>query len=203
MKLDAQGLLPVVVQDELTGEVRMLAYADEAAIERTRESGRATFFSRSRNAPWVKGETSGNAIDVREVRLDCDEDAALYLGSPRGPSCHTGAETCFSGERAPLLLRLEAALEARKTSTGEKSYTKSLYEGGALRIGEKLREEADELARAVDGEADSRVVSEAADVVYHLMVALRHRNVPVRDVLAELDRRFGRSGHDEKAARST
>lgn len=204
MKLDERGLMPVVVQDALTGEVRMLAYADEAALERTRESKRATFFSRSRNAPWVKGETSGNVIDVDEVRLDCDGDAALYLGRPSGPTCHTGAETCFqTGARAPLLLKLEAELEARKASTGGKSYTKSLYEGGALRIGEKLREEADELARAVDGEADSRVVSEAADVVYHLMVALRHRNVGLREVLAELDRRFGQSGHEEKAARTT
>ena len=203
MKLDSQGLMPVVVQDELTGEVRMLAYATPAALEATRATGRATFFSRSRNAEWVKGETSGNFVDVREVRLDCDEDAALYLGRPAGPTCHTGAASCFdAGTRAPLLVKLEAELEARKSSTGEKSYTKSLYEGGALRIGEKLREEADELARAIDGEADSRVVSEAADVVYHLMVALRHRGVAVRDVLAELDRRFGQSGHAEKAART-
>jgi len=202
MKFDSAGLMPVIVQDDLTGEVRMLAYADAQALERTRETKRATFFSRSRQAAWVKGETSGNAVEVREVRLDCDEDAALYLGRPAGPTCHTGAETCFGGARRPLLLALEAELEARKASTGEKSYTKSLYEGGALRIGEKLREEADELAGAVDGEADSRVVSEAADLVYHLMVALRHRNVPVRDVLAELDRRFGQSGHDEKASRA-
>ena len=99
------------------------------------------------------------------------------------------------------MLRLESALEARKTSTGEKSYTKSLYEGGAPRIGAKLREEADELARAIDAEADSRVVSEAADVIYHLIVGLRHRNVTLRAVFAELDARFGESGHAEKAAR--
>ncbi len=196
-----EGLIPVVVQDDLTGEVRMLAWADAPALERTKKEHRATFFSRSRNAQWVKGETSGNFIDVREVRLDCDQDAILYLGTPHGPTCHTGTESCFSGEPRPLLLKLEAALEARKTSSGEKSYTKSLYEGGAARIGVKLREEADELARAVDGETDERVASEAADVVYHLMVALRHRNIPVRAVLAELDRRFGTSGHEEKANR--
>jgi phosphoribosyl-ATP pyrophosphohydrolase/phosphoribosyl-AMP cyclohydrolase len=196
-----EGLIPVVVQDDLTGEVRMLAWADPPALERTKKEGRATFFSRSRNAQWVKGETSGNFIDVREVRLDCDQDAVLYLGTPHGPTCHTGTASCFSGEPRPLLLRLEAALEARKTSTEAKSYTKSLYEGGAPRIGEKLREEADELARAVADESDDRVASEAADVVYHLMVALRHRDVPVRAVLAELDRRFGTSGHEEKANR--
>lgn len=196
-----EGLIPVVVQDDLTGEVRMLAYADAAALERTKKEGHATFFSRSRNAQWVKGETSGHFIDVREVRLDCDRDAILYLGTPHGPTCHTGTESCFSGEPRPLLLRLEAVLETRKKSTEEKSYTKSLYEGGAPRIGEKLREEADELARAVADETDDRVASEAADVVYHLMVALRHRDVPVRAVLAELDRRFGTSGHEEKANR--
>ncbi len=203
MVFDSEGLMPVVVQDELTGEVRMLAYADAAALERTRTSGRATFFSRSRKASWVKGETSGNFVDVREVRFDCDEDAALYLGRPHGPTCHTGSESCFGmkGARAPLLLRLEETLETRKASTAEKSYTKSLYEGGALRIGEKLREEADELSRAIDGEADSRVVSEAADVVYHLMVGLRHRGIALSAVLSELDRRFGESGHDEKANR--
>ncbi len=161
----------------------------------------ARLFSRSRNSKWVKGETSGHHVDVREVRLDCDEDTALYLGRPNGPTCHTGSESCFGGERAPLLLRLESTLEARKKSTGEKSYTKSLYEGGALRIGEKIEEEAGELARAIDSEADSRVVSEAADVIYHLLVGLRHRNVSIVSVLAELDRRFGQSGHEEKANR--
>lgn len=204
MKFDPETkLMPVIVQDDLTGEVRMLAYADADALEQTKKTGRATFFSRSRNAKWVKGETSGHHVDVSEVRLDCDEDAAIYLGRPNGPTCHTGSESCFavSGGRAPLLLRLESTLEARKKSTGEKSYTKSLYEGGALRIGEKIEEEAAELARAIDSEADSRVVSEAADVIYHLLVGLRHRNVGIVSVLAELDRRFGQSGHDEKASR--
>jgi phosphoribosyl-ATP pyrophosphohydrolase/phosphoribosyl-AMP cyclohydrolase len=205
MKFDADtSLMPVIVQDELTGEVRMLAYANEAAIEETKKTGRATFFSRSRNARWVKGETSGHHVDVSEVRLDCDEDAAIYLGRASGPTCHTGTESCFARtneSRAPLLLRLEAALEARKSSTSEKSYTKSLYEGGALRIGEKIREEADELARAIDGEADSRVVAEAADVIYHVLVGLRHRGVSLSSVLAELARRFGESGHEEKAKR--
>jgi phosphoribosyl-ATP pyrophosphohydrolase/phosphoribosyl-AMP cyclohydrolase len=201
MQFDSQGLIPVVVQDELTGEVRMVAYANADAIAETRRSGRATFYSRSRKAQWTKGDTSGHHVDVREVRVDCDEDAVLYLGRPHGPTCHVGTPSCFAGERAPFLLKLEEALEARKGATSEKSYTKSLFEGGALRIGEKLREEAAELARAVDGEADSRVVSEAADLIYHAVVALRHRGVALTDVLAELDRRFGESGHSEKAKR--
>ena len=202
-KFDEAGLLPVVVQDDLTGEVRMLAWANADALERTRSTGRATFFSRSRDAIWVKGETSGNVIDVREVRFDCDEDAALYLGTAHGPSCHTGSEACFGsngGARAPLLLRLEAALEERKHGSASASYTKSLYDAPE-KIGEKVQEEASELAQALAHESDERVVSEAADVVYHLLVGLRHRDVPIRAVLAELDRRFGTSGHAEKAAR--
>lgn len=205
MQFDDKGLMPVVVQDDLTGEVRMLAWANAEALERTRATGRATFFSRSRDSIWVKGETSGNVIEVRELRFDCDEDAALYLGSPHGPSCHTGSETCFGsggGERAPLLLRLEGALEDRKRGAASSSYTKSLYDAPE-RIGQKVREEAGELAEALANESDERVVSEAADVVYHLMVGLRHRDVPVRAVLAELDRRFGTSGHAEKAARKS
>jgi len=200
---DDAGLMPVVVQDDLTGEVRMLAYANAEALERTRSTHRATFFSRSRNSMWIKGETSGHVIDVREVRLDCDEDAALYLGDPHGPSCHTGSESCFGvagGARTPLLLRLEAALEERKGAAAGASYTKSLYEAPE-RIGQKIQEEAGELARALSGESDERVASEAADVLYHLMVGLRHRDVALREVLAELDRRFGTSGHAEKAAR--
>lgn len=205
MQFDDKGLMPVVVQDDLTGEVRMLAYANAEALELTRSSKRATFFSRSRNALWIKGESSGHVIEVREVRFDCDEDAALYLGEPRGPSCHTGSESCFGSSgavpRSPLLVRLEASLEDRKKETATKSYTKSLYDQPS-RIGEKIEEEAAELARALASESDDRVVSEAADVIYHLMVGLRHRDVPLRAVLAELDRRFGTSGHAEKAARS-
>jgi phosphoribosyl-ATP pyrophosphohydrolase/phosphoribosyl-AMP cyclohydrolase len=148
---------------------------------------------------------------VHEVWLDCDADAVLYLLDPEGPSCHTGAPSCFvtraderaqNGPRAaPLFVRLEEALEARKRATGEKSYTRSLLDGGAEKIGHKLREEADELARAVASESNERVASEAADVIYHAMVGLLSRGVSLREVEAELARRFGVSGHDEKAAR--
>lgn len=214
---DERGLMPVVAQDALSGEVRMLAWANEQAVRRTLESGRATFFSRSRGALWVKGETSGHHLDVRAVLVDCDADALVYLVTPRGPTCHTGAASCFfrrlvdegggftvRDEEVPastLLARLEGVLEARKQATGEKSYVKSLYEGGPEKIGAKLREEADELARAVAGEDDARVASEAADLLFHTIVALRARGVPVEAVLAELDRRAGTSGHDEKRAR--
>jgi phosphoribosyl-AMP cyclohydrolase / phosphoribosyl-ATP pyrophosphohydrolase len=213
LTFDARGLIPVIVQDHLTGEVRMFAFATAAAIENTRETGRATFWSRSREELWEKGLTSGNTIRVVRVLVDCDADCVIYASEPRGPSCHTGAPSCFfqtlEGEtldrplESPqtLLAALEATLEARKKSTGTVSYTKSLYEAGATKIGAKLREEAGELAQALESETDERAVSEAADVLYHLMVGLRWRGIPFRHVLAELARRIGTSGHAEKASR--
>ncbi|HTQ49042.1 MAG TPA: bifunctional phosphoribosyl-AMP cyclohydrolase/phosphoribosyl-ATP diphosphatase HisIE [Polyangiaceae bacterium] len=208
------GLIPVVVQDHLTGEVRMVAYATAEAIEKTVQTGRATFWSRSRGELWEKGRTSGNAIEVRRVLVDCDADCVVYSGEPHGASCHTGAESCFfqvlengalsqaSDQPQTLLATLEAVLESRKRATGDKSYTKSLYDAGPAAIGAKVREEADELGRALASEGDDRVVSEAADLLYHLLVAIRWRAIPFRSVLAELGRRLGTSGHAEKAARS-
>ena len=217
MKWDAAGLVTVVAQDHLTGEVRMVAHASREALERTLASREAHFFSRSRGALWKKGESSGNVLSVREVWVDCDLDAIVYLVEPHGPSCHTGAESCFFGREAalehggaplsdralPLLPRLEGTLATRASSTAEKSYTRSLLDRGVAVIGDKIREESDELARALASESDERVVSEAADVLYHVMVGLLFRRVPVRVVLAELARRFGTSGHAEKAARTT
>lgn len=217
MDFDEHGLLPVVAQDHLTGQVRMVAFATEQAVKLTLETGRATFWSRSRGELWEKGRTSGNWLAVRGVLVDCDADCLVYLVAPSGPTCHTGAATCFfrraalvdgrihvSDAEVPaptLLARLEAVLESRKASDAKASYAKSLYEAGASKIGEKLVEEAGELARAVAGEDDERVVAEAADVVFHVMVALRSRGVAFEDVLRELDRRTGTSGHDEKRAR--
>lgn len=210
LKKDAAGLVTVVAQDRLTGEVRMVAHANEEAVQKTLETGAAHFFSRSRGALWKKGETSGHVMRVHEVWVDCDADALLYLVDPEGPTCHTGAANCFltqagegvsSGRAAPLFTRLEEALAERRTRTGEKSYTRSLLDAGAPKIGAKLREEADELARAIESESADRVASEAADVLYHALVGLLSRDVPLRAVEAELARRFGVSGHDEKASR--
>jgi phosphoribosyl-ATP pyrophosphohydrolase/phosphoribosyl-AMP cyclohydrolase len=217
VEFDEHGLLPVVAQDHVTGEIRMVAFATEKAVELTLETGRATFWSRSRGELWEKGRTSGNWMAVKAVLVDCDADCLVYLVAPSGPTCHTGAPTCFfrraelaggkvrvSDAEVPaptLLARLEAVLEARKGSDAKASYAKSLYEAGAPKIGEKLVEEAGELARAIAGEDDARVASEAADVVFHVMVALRSRGVAFEDVLRELERRTGTSGHDEKRAR--
>jgi phosphoribosyl-ATP pyrophosphohydrolase/phosphoribosyl-AMP cyclohydrolase len=214
LKLDEHGLLPVVVQDHLTGEVRMVAFANAEAVARTLETGRATFWSRSRGELWEKGKSSGNAIEVHQVLVDCDADCLVYSGEPSGPSCHTGAASCFfqavegaaiqpAAERAQTILAtLEAVLESRKRSTGKASYTKSLYDAGPTAIGAKIREESAELATALLGESDERVVSEAADTLYHVLVGLRWRAIPFRRVLAELARRLGTSGHAEKARRS-
>ncbi|HEY8088378.1 MAG TPA: bifunctional phosphoribosyl-AMP cyclohydrolase/phosphoribosyl-ATP diphosphatase HisIE [Polyangiaceae bacterium] len=211
---DDRGLVPVVVQDHLTGEVRMFAFATAEALEKTLASGRATFWSRSRNELWEKGRTSGNTFAVQRILVDCDSDCVVYSGEPSGATCHTGAQSCFfqvlqdgkltqsSDQPQTLLATLEAVLESRKQSTGAASYTKSLYDAGAHAIGSKLREEAAELAEAVSQESDERVVSEAADVLYHLVVALRWRSIPLRRVLGELAKRLGTSGHAEKAGRS-
>jgi phosphoribosyl-ATP pyrophosphohydrolase/phosphoribosyl-AMP cyclohydrolase len=214
LKFDDRGLLTVVAQDRLTGELRMLAHANREALEATLASGQAWFYSRSRAAMWKKGETSGHVLHVAEIWADCDGDAVLYLVEPVGPSCHTGRTTCFfrkleggaltdiaSAHGSPLLPQLWTALSARAGADAGKSYTKKLLEGGAPVIGGKLREEADELARAIAAESDARVESEAADVLSHLLVGLLARGVSLRDVEGELARRFGVSGLDEKAAR--
>jgi phosphoribosyl-ATP pyrophosphohydrolase/phosphoribosyl-AMP cyclohydrolase len=214
LEYDENGLVPVIAQDAETGEVRMVAWANREAIQRTLDSGKAHFFSRSRQSLWLKGETSGNTLGVQSVWVDCDGDTLLYLVDPAGPSCHTGADTCFfrrldgsgamidqPGDAAPTLLRLERTLEARQSSDAEKSYTKSLLDKGAAKVDEKLREEAEELGEALMNESDDRVASESADLTYHLLVGLILRKVPLRAVLSVLSKRFGTSGHEEKASR--
>ena len=215
LNYDDQGLVSVVAQDAETGEVRMVAYADRTAIERTLKTSQAHFFSRTRQKLWKKGESSGNTMTVREVWIDCDGDTLIYLVDPKGPSCHTGANTCFFREldsagrlvegssvgAAPTLLRLERILRERQASTAERSYTKSLLDGGPTKVDAKVREEAEELGQALIGESDDRVVSEAGDVLYHLLVGLALRNISLRDLLAVLSKRFSKSGHQEKASR--
>ena len=212
-KWDAQGLVATVAQDARTGRVQMVAWMNEEALAVTLRTRRATFFSRSRGKLWTKGETSGNHLEVVSAHLDCDGDTVLLLVHPRGPSCHTGQDTCFftalqadatpvvAKVAEPALSTLARDIEARKASDAGKSYTKSLLERGAAAIGGKLREEADELARAIESEPDDRVAAEAADVVYHLMVGLAARGVSLDAVLAVLEGRRGVSGHDEKRAR--
>lgn len=219
LKWDAQGLIAAVAQDRLTGQVRMLAWMNRQALQATLESGQATFYSRSRAALWRKGETSGHVLRVHEVVADCDGDTLLLLVDPEGPSCHTGRATCFfrrietsdtgaaahapdvERDAAPFLLSLEEEIRQRASSTAAKSYTRFLLDGGPQRIAGKISEEAAELSQALQAESDDRVVSEAADVLYHVLVGLRARGLDWRRVIEALAARAGQSGHAEKAAR--
>ena len=183
---DERGLVPVVVQDWTTGEVLTLAYANAEALERTRATGELHLWSRSRGELWHKGATSGNVQRVRALRIDCDGDALLALVEPAGPACHTGERTCFfSGDLEPpapheALPALERTLRARAAERPEGSYTVTLLDDPPL-IGEKVQEEAEEVARAAREETDERVDSEAADVLYHLTVLLHSRGRGLAD----------------------
>lgn len=213
IKYDAAGLVTAVAQDRLTGEIRMVAWMNAEAVAETLRTGFATFYSRSRGKLWVKGETSGHRLRVAEVVADCDGDTLLVLVDPEGPSCHTGKDNCFfqtvregadeaaADPVAPHLFELERVIKQRQASTGDKSYTRHLLDGGADKVNSKIREESDELARAISGESDERVASEAADVLYHVLVGLRLRGVELRKVIEVLAARSGQSGHAEKAAR--
>jgi phosphoribosyl-AMP cyclohydrolase / phosphoribosyl-ATP pyrophosphohydrolase len=216
LKFDENGLIPAVAQDRLTGQVRMVAWMNHEALSRTLATGRATFYSRSRQKLWEKGETSGNGLRVHAVFADCDADTLLLSVDPAGPSCHTGRPSCFfrkvgpeleiadrESDVAPFLFELERVILARAESSADKSYTRTLLDGGAPKIAGKLSEEAGELGRAIADESEERVASEAADVLYHLLVGLRLRGVELRQVVEALAGRGGTSGHAEKAARSS
>ena len=183
---DDRGLVPVVIQDWTTGEVLTLAYANAEALERTRATGELHLWSRSRDELWHKGATSGNVQRVRALRVDCDGDALLALVEPAGPACHTGERTCFfTGDLEPpapheALPALERTLRARAAERPDGSYTVTLLDDPPL-IGEKVQEEAEEVARAAREETDERVDSEAADVLYHLTVLLHSRGRGLAD----------------------
>jgi phosphoribosyl-ATP pyrophosphohydrolase/phosphoribosyl-AMP cyclohydrolase len=191
---DDRGLVPCVVQDWRTGEVLMLAYMNEEALRRTRETGQMHFFSRSRQELWHKGATSGNTQVVRAIRYDCDGDALLALVEPAGPACHTGERTCFHrGQLEPgapheSLPALERTIGQRAVSRPEGSYTAALLDD-PVRAGEKVLEEAEEVVRAVGQESDQRAAEEAADLIYHLAVMLRGRDLSLADAERVLDGR--------------
>jgi phosphoribosyl-ATP pyrophosphohydrolase/phosphoribosyl-AMP cyclohydrolase len=183
---DERGLAPCVIQDWASGEVLTLAYINAEALARTRETGELHLYSRSRDELWHKGATSGNTQAVRALRFDCDLDAVLAIVEPSGPACHTGARTCFhNGDLEPpapheALPGLERTIAARAAERPEGSYTAALLADPAG-VGEKVREEAEEVARAAREESDERVAEEAADVLYHLAVLLRSRGLSLAD----------------------
>lgn len=213
LAFDDRGLIPAVAVDATTGAVLMVAWMNHEALEATRETGTAHFYSRSRGRLWMKGETSGNTLRVRELRVDCDGDTLLLVVEAAGPACHTGKPSCFyrtldgaeddgpRGAPSAILDRVAAVIEARRHSTADRSYTKALLEAGMPRILAKIAEEHEELAAELPDGPEGAIAHEAADLIFHLLVGLAARGVPARAVWAELERRFGRSGHDEKRSR--
>jgi phosphoribosyl-AMP cyclohydrolase / phosphoribosyl-ATP pyrophosphohydrolase len=189
------GLVPTVVQHAETGAVLMVGCMNRDALEATLARGRVVFWSRSKGRLWEKGETSGHHLDLVSAQADCDADALLVLARPRGPVCHSGAPTCFGGERHTraerlgFLAVLEQVIEQRTADRPEDSYTARLFAQGLRRIAQKVGEEGLEVAMAAAGETDDKVVAESADLLYHLMVLLKSRGLSLARVLAELEGR--------------
>jgi phosphoribosyl-ATP pyrophosphohydrolase/phosphoribosyl-AMP cyclohydrolase len=185
-------LVSAVVQHAKDRSVLMVGCMNRDALRETFTRGRVVFYSRTKGRLWEKGETSGNSLDVVEIRTDCDRDALLVTALPRGPVCHLGTDTCFGNESAhPLgfLSSLEAIIEKRAAERPEGSYTARLFSQGPKRIAQKVGEEGVEVALAAVTEADDKVVSESADLLYHLLVLLRSRGLPLARVVAELESR--------------
>jgi phosphoribosyl-ATP pyrophosphohydrolase/phosphoribosyl-AMP cyclohydrolase len=205
VRFGTDGLVPVVTQESRTGDVLMVAFANRDALDRTLATGLAHYFSRSRGVLWQKGETSSHIQRVVEVRLDCDGDTVLYRVEQTGPACHTGARTCFStvlgrtGGRADgeteedpgghMLSRLARTIAQRDSERPKGSYTAELLAGGVGKASQKVGEEAVEVVVAANSEDDERLASEAADLLYHLLVLLQARGVPLEVVLQELESR--------------
>ncbi|HKZ10189.1 MAG TPA: bifunctional phosphoribosyl-AMP cyclohydrolase/phosphoribosyl-ATP diphosphatase HisIE [Rhodanobacteraceae bacterium] len=187
------GLVPAIVQDAISGEVLMLGYMNAEALAATRTSGFVTFWSRSKQRLWKKGETSGHVLEVKSIRVDCDRDTLLILAEPHGPTCHLGTSSCFGERTAALafLPRLDALIAARDVQRPAGSYTAELLEAGVRRIAQKVGEEGVETALAAVVQDDSALLGEAADLVYHLMVLLRARGLSLDQVDATLARRHG------------
>lgn len=188
------GLIPAIVQHARSGEVLMLGWMNADALAATQRSGRVTFWSRSKGRIWVKGETSGNMLDVKAIRADCDNDSLLIVAEPQGPTCHTGAFSCF-GERTELgvplgfLAELDTLVAQRHGERPAGSYTTQLFEEGVGRIAQKIGEEGVETALAAVGQDDTALLDESADLIYHLVVLLRARGLSMGEAVARLERR--------------
>jgi phosphoribosyl-ATP pyrophosphohydrolase/phosphoribosyl-AMP cyclohydrolase len=202
MQFDAAGLIPAIVQHARSGEVLMLGYMNEEALRQTLVSGMVTFWSRSRQALWRKGETSGNVLRLIEIRQDCDGDALLVLAEPAGPTCHTGRVSCFhrtlDGDVTPvrmpqsvILTDLANVIAQRASAPKEGSYTTKMLAGGVDRIGKKIGEEAAEVIIAAKNGAPDEVAWEIADLMYHTLVLLQQQGMTIEAVWHELRRRHG------------
>ncbi len=186
------GLVPAIVQDAKTRKVLMLGYMNEASLEETKKSGKVTFYSRSKQRLWTKGETSENYLFVKEIIPDCDQDTLLIKADPAGPACHTGADTCFketNKESTVFLERLMEIIESRKANPSDKSYTSSLFQKGTNKVAQKVGEEAVEtVIEAMAGDKEL-LKNESADLLFHLMVLLADQDLSIYDVLDVLEKR--------------
>jgi phosphoribosyl-ATP pyrophosphohydrolase/phosphoribosyl-AMP cyclohydrolase len=186
------GLLPAIVQHADTGAVLMLGYMNAEALAATQARGRVVFYSRSRQTLWEKGETSGHTLNLVAIRTDCDADTLLVTARPVGPTCHEGTTTCFGdaavtgATRLGFLAQLADIIDQRITEAPDKSYTAELFAGGPQRLAQKVGEEGVEVALAAVGESDDKLVSESADLLFHLMVLLRSKRLGLDDVVKEL-----------------
>ncbi len=189
------GLIPVVIQDTETGKVLMLGYMDHAAYDKTVAENIVTFFSRSKQRLWTKGETSGNFLHVRELLVDCDGDALLIKATPDGPTCHTGADTCFdevNQGRGQFLNYLQSIIHDRKVNPSDTSYTATLFERGINKIAQKVGEEAVELVIEAKDDNDDLFRGEAADLLFHFLVLLEQKNMDLDDIIAVLQSRHAK-----------
>jgi phosphoribosyl-ATP pyrophosphohydrolase/phosphoribosyl-AMP cyclohydrolase len=189
------GLVPAIVQDADTGAVLMMAYMNREALDETLKRRRAVFYSRSKQRLWEKGETTGHTLAVVDVALDCDADTLLVTARPRGPACHNGTLTCFGDQprsaatSIAFLAKLESVIAQRATEQPDASYTAKLLAKGINKVAQKVGEEGVETALAGVNEADDKLIGESADLLFHLLVLLRARGVPLSDVIAELEKR--------------
>lgn len=190
------GLLPAIVQHWLSGEVLMLGYMNAEALAQTQASGQVTFYSRGKQRLWTKGESSGHVLALKSIRVDCDADTLLVQAEPHGPTCHLGTSSCFGENQCPplgFLAELDALVAQRHAERPAGSYTTRLFDGGIRRIAQKVGEEGVETALAAVAQDDAELLGEAADLVFHLTVALRARGLGLVDVVRVLaDRHAGR-----------
>ena len=195
MKIDfdkySDGLVPAIIQDANTNKVLMLGFMNEAALNKTNEIKKVTFFSRSKNRLWTKGEESGNFLLLEDIKVDCDNDTLLIKANPVGPVCHTGADTCWNEKNTTdnFLLDLENIITNRKNNPSEKSYTSSLFAKGINKIAQKVGEEAVELVIEAKDNNNDRFVNEAADLLFHYMILLQAKGFTIDDVLTTLKQR--------------
>ncbi|MBD8900239.1 bifunctional phosphoribosyl-AMP cyclohydrolase/phosphoribosyl-ATP diphosphatase HisIE [Rhodanobacter sp. DHG33] len=186
------GLLPAVVQHWLSGEVLMLGYMNADALAETQRSGHVTFWSRSKQRLWTKGESSGHVLALKSIRVDCDADTLLVQAEPHGPTCHNGTSSCFGNDASPplgFLAELDALVARRDAERPQGSYTTKLFEGGVRRIAQKVGEEGVESALAAVAQGDEELLGEAADLLFHLTVLLRARGLSLADATDVLVRR--------------